>query len=121
MIWVDDNPENNEQYVSELTAAGAYVIASPDLEHVRMVLEHGPVDVLISDIGRGLRRDAGFEDLRALQAEGLAPNTALFFTARVTPANQSAAAALGAEVFSSPSDLFRRLGRATRKAQPLAK
>jgi hypothetical protein len=86
-----------------------------------MVLEHGPVDVLISDIARDARKDAGFEDLRTLQAAGLAPNTALFFTARVTPANQTAAAALGAEVYSAPSDLFRRLGRVARKAQPLAK
>ena len=121
VIWIDDNPENNEQYVSALTAAGAYVIASPDIEHTRLVLEHGPVDVLISDIARGGRRDAGFDDLKALAADGLAPRTLLFFTARVTPGNQAAAAALGAEVYSSPTELFKRLGGAPRGAQPLVK
>ncbi|HET8755180.1 MAG TPA: P-loop NTPase fold protein [Solirubrobacteraceae bacterium] len=120
VLWVDDNPENNEQYVSELTAAGAYVIASPDIDHVRMVLEHGPVDVLISDIARGGRRDAGFEDLKGLVADGLAPRTLLFFTARVTPGNQAAAGALGAEVYSSPTELFKRLAGAPRGAQPAA-
>jgi CheY-like chemotaxis protein len=121
VIWVDDNPEHNEQYVSELKAAGAFVITSPQIDHVRMVLEHGPVDVLISDIARDGRREAGFEDLEALAADGLAPRTVLFFTARVTPGNQAAAAALGAEVYSSPTELFKRLAGAPRGAQPLVK
>jgi len=109
VVWVDDEPDHNRKYVQALQNAGALVVTSQDTEHVRTVLAHGPVDVLISDIGRDGRPEGGFEDLRALRAEGLAPRTVFFFTTRVTPARQAAAAELGSEIVSAWPELERRL------------
>ena len=118
VIWVDDDPENNATFVDELQAGGAFVIVAEDTENVRMVLEHGPVDVLISDIGRGGQFEAGFEDLRQLRADGLAPRAVFFFTSRATPARLATAEELGASICTGPNELFRALAHVQRGSQP---
>jgi CheY-like chemotaxis protein len=109
VLWVDDAPENNREYVELLRAAGAGVETVTDTEQCRAALERGQVNVLISDIGRGERTEAGLEDLEAWRAAGLAPRTVLFFTSRVTPARRDAAARLGAGVVSDPGELIARV------------
>jgi CheY-like chemotaxis protein len=109
VLWVDNEPENNRDYVELLRAAGAGVETVTDTDECRAALERGQVNVLISDIGRGARSEAGFEDLEAWRAAGLAPQTVLFFTSRVTPARRDAAARLGAGVVSDPDELITRV------------
>jgi len=109
VLWVDDNPDSNRDYVELLAAAGAGVETVTDTEQCRAALERGHVDVLISDIGRGERSGAGFEDLETWRAAGLAPQTVLFFTSRVTPARRDAAAKLDAGVVSDPDELITRV------------
>jgi len=116
VIWLENQMAIIRPSVSDLQEGGAFVLVAPDIEQARIILEHGPVDVLIS----GLARTKALDDVRALRADGLAPATVLFFTSRVTPRLQAAAVALGTEVFSSPDELFRRLDRAPRGAQPRA-
>jgi CheY-like chemotaxis protein len=119
-IWVDDEPDHIRDHAQALQSAGALVFTAEDTEHVRTVLEHGPVDVLISDIGRDGRPEGGFEDLRTLRAAGLAPRTVIFFTTRVTPARQAAAAELGSDIVGSWPELERRLQSVPSGAQPAA-
>ena len=121
VLWVDDNPELNRQYAQELESGGATVLTALDTEQARTVLDHGDVDVLISDIGRQDRRDAGFEDLRAWREAKLAPAAAFFFTSHVSRARREAAAALDAEVMSDPGVLLLRIRIEVEVEDPVAK
>jgi CheY-like chemotaxis protein len=121
VLWVDDQPENNRRYVQQLEHAGATVLTALDTEHAAAVLDHGDVDVLISDIGRRGRREAGFEDLRAWRQAKLAPDAAFFLTSHVSRARRETAAELGAEVMSDPRALLWRVRLAVEVRDPSAR
>jgi CheY-like chemotaxis protein len=118
VLWVDDQPENNRGYAQQLEYGGATVLMAYDTEQARTALDHGEVDILISDIGRSDRPEAGFDDLRAWRAASLAPDAVFFFTSRVTRARREAAAELGAEVVSDPRVLLLRVGLAAEVKDP---
>ena len=61
--------------------------------------------LLISDIARGDRQNAGLEDLRAFREEGLYTGPAVFYALRPTGGQVSEANELNATVTSSPDDL----------------
>ena len=121
VLWVDDQPEDNRPYAKQLEYGGAAVLIAYDTEQARTLLDHGEVDILISDIGRPDRPEAGFEDLRAWRAANLAPDAVFFFTSRVTRARREAAAVLGAEVMSDPRVLLLRVGLAAEVKDPTAR
>lgn len=85
------------------------------------MLDRSGVDILISDIGRPDRPEAGFEDLRAWRDANLAPDAVFFFTSRVTRARREAAAVLGAEVMSDSRVLLLRVGLAAEVKDPTAR
>lgn len=109
VLWVDDRPAGNRDYVELLHSAGASVRTANDTKEAEAALERGPINVLISDIGRPGRPQAGFEDLSAWRAANLAPQAVVFFTSRVTPARRDAAAKLDAVVVSDPDELVTRV------------
>jgi CheY-like chemotaxis protein len=121
VLWVDDQPENNRRYAQQLEYGGATVLIAYNTEQARTVLDHGDVDILISDIGRPDRLEAGFEDVRAWRDANLAPDAVFFFTSRLTRARREAAAALGAEVTSDPRALLLRVGLAAEVNDPTAR
>jgi CheY-like chemotaxis protein len=121
VLWVDNDPKNNRPYAQQLEYGGATVLLALDTEQARTVLDHGDVDVLISDIGRPERPQAGFEDLREWRDANLAPDAAFFFTSRVTRARREAAAALRAEVMSDPRALLWRVRLTIEVSDPAAR
>lgn len=121
ILWVDDQPENNRPYAQQLEYAGATVLIAYDTEEAQAVLGRSGVDILISDIGRADRPEAGFDDLRRWRDANLAPDAAFFFTSRVTRARREVAATLGAEVMSDSRALLLRVGLAAEVKDPTAR
>jgi CheY-like chemotaxis protein len=124
LLWIDDNPANNAGLVGALERSGVRVTEARSGDEARSLLatRARPFDVLISDIGREGRADAGFEDLDAFRIEGLHAGPVVFYAARVTPARRKRAEGLDATVTASPYDLMNivsgMLGRAAVKSVP---
>jgi CheY-like chemotaxis protein len=127
VLWIDDKPSNNRYLAQALTRRGASVAEVPGIEEARRLLlaRTAPFDLLISDIGRGGRRDAGLEDLESLRETGLYAGPAIFFASRITPARRAWAEKLGAAVTADSSELMRfaenRLAPAERPVAATAK
>jgi CheY-like chemotaxis protein len=117
VLWIDDQPTNNRDLADYLRGQGARVNEVEDTEQARAALKSERCDVVISDIARPGRRDAGLDDLRQLQAEGLAPDVAFFYTSRVTTARTAAAHALGADIVSGPTELISALREAVARSR----
>jgi CheY-like chemotaxis protein len=113
ILWIDDNPSNNLGLVNSLTRmGGARVTAARDLDEARGQLTARSFDLLISDIGREGRPDAGFEDLASFRKDGLYNGPAIFYAARITPARRAQAEKLDAQITAAPSELMRMIDQA---------
>ncbi|MFF3407575.1 P-loop NTPase fold protein [Streptomyces sp. NPDC002742] len=107
VLWIDDHPERNTQFVDLLEAQGARVRVATDRDRAEFVLDTTRIDLLISDVQRGLDREAGLTDLGRWRESGRYPGPAVFFTSRTTPNREARAAALDAKVATSGALLFR--------------
>jgi CheY-like chemotaxis protein len=107
VLWVDDHPERNTQFVELLEAQGARVRVATDRGRAEQVLDVTRIDLLISDVQRGLDREAGLTDLGRWRESGRYSGPAVFFTSRTTPNREARAAALDAKVATSGALLFR--------------
>ncbi len=68
ILWVDDHPDNNAFPARVLSSAGAEIVTA--LSTTQALAAPGPFDLVISDLGRGMQRDAGVETVRALRQAG---------------------------------------------------
>ncbi|HEX2088052.1 MAG TPA: P-loop NTPase fold protein [Solirubrobacteraceae bacterium] len=118
VLWVDDRPEGNEGYAEAIRRAGGTVVQVRDVAEARKLLAQEQYEILLSDVSREGRAEAGLEDLERLRDEGVAPERAIFFTSRVTPSREARAAALRAHITSEPRALFDLLARAEPPPDP---
>jgi CheY-like chemotaxis protein len=120
LLWLDDNPENNEFMIEHLVTRGAVVYAATTGEHALQLLARVRLNVLVTDINR-YGSNVGFADLRALRDAGFA-GPALFFTSRLTEENRTRAKDAGAEGIVSSTDEIRdwlvRVRRTLRDDEP---
>jgi len=52
LVWVDDNPANNAFLIDRLSQEGWATELAPGTREGLEMLEHGPIDMLITDLGR---------------------------------------------------------------------
>ncbi|MGH3923405.1 MAG: hypothetical protein ACRDTT_11150 [Pseudonocardiaceae bacterium] len=79
----------------------------------------GQVDVVISNVGREGRPNAGLEDVERLRTEGRYDGPIVFSTSRVTRARREEAMRLGAlGITADPGGLYRMLAEAAFSRSP---
>jgi CheY-like chemotaxis protein len=123
ILWIDDKPENNLRLVEALRSSGADVETMFEGEGAAMLLPSYQPDLIISDIGRGERREAGFEDVEMFRERGLHDGPVVFYTARVTGARRTRAKEIGAKMAATEDELISAVADALRpqtlKAAPV--
>jgi CheY-like chemotaxis protein len=112
ILWLDDEHDNNTRIVAQLREVGAHVELATGAEDALDVLPAFDPELLISDIGRGIRFEAGFEDLEQLRIVGGYAGPVIFFTARITPKRRAVAKELGAEIVTGVDELFQAILKA---------
>jgi len=70
VLWVDDNPQNNDEFAALLNSLGVKVDRELSTELAINRLSSEKYDLVISDMGRPEGRDAGVQLLRAMRAKG---------------------------------------------------
>jgi len=118
VLWIDDHPDRNAAFVERLESEGAKVWLATDRERAEHVLGVTRIDLLISDVQRGLDRDAGITDLGHWRARGRYDGPVVFFARRVTPNSEARALELGARIATSGPMLFRYVDAAREPAAP---
>ena len=109
VLWVDDEPKQGDHQL--LPDGVELLVASSTAEAERILKSRRDIDLLISDIGRGLRRNAGLDDLASFQQTGLYDGPAIFYTSHPTTGQVEDAQQLGADVTSHPGELVRLVRR----------
>lgn len=71
VLWVDDRPQNNTNEADALRAAGMVVVNVTNTDDAIRQLKDSRFSVVISDMTRGLDREAGYELLDKMKEEGL--------------------------------------------------
>ncbi|MDT0612947.1 P-loop NTPase fold protein [Streptomyces lancefieldiae] len=107
ILWVDDHPGNNTEYVRRLELRGADVVQAEDGRTAEQVLGTLPIDLLLSDVARGTHRDVGFADLARWRERGTFDGPAVFFSGRITPARERRCRELGARIADGGPDFLR--------------
>ena len=114
ILWIDDKPENNFRLVEALRSSGADVETMLEGESAVTLLPSLQPDLIISDIGRGERREAGFEDVEMFRERDLHDGPVVFYTARVTGARRTRAREIGAKIASTEDELITAVADALR-------
>jgi CheY-like chemotaxis protein len=114
ILWIDDKPENNFRLVEALRSSGADVETMLEGESAATLLPSLQPDLIISDIGRGERREAGFEDVEMFRERDLHDGPVVFYTARVTGARRTRAREIGAKIASTEDELITAVADALR-------
>lgn len=70
VLWVDDNPGNNELAVRALTKLRLNVEQVTSTEAALESMQHRYFDLVISDMGRGTNMRAGYDLLKAIRVSG---------------------------------------------------
>lgn len=78
ILWVDDNPGNNERIASSLTAAGATVIEVLDTDQALAHPRLAECDVIASDMSRHGNHRAGYDLISGLRSRGLSAPVVIF-------------------------------------------
>ena len=106
MLWVDDNPDRNAATAESLRATGAHVlqVASTDEAVAALKREPGRYNILVSDVKRGERRMAGFEDLDLIRKEGEYDGPVVFYTLIVRQQDREEAEKLSALITNNPTE-----------------
>ena len=116
ILWVDDRPASNARLAERLMRRGADVVTARDDDEAATRV--ATVDLLISDIGRGSNRSAGFDELARLREERTYDGPAIFFTSFVTQARREQARALRAEITDQPGELMTLAARLLEETSP---
>jgi len=78
ILWVDDNPENNDHIGSRLAAGGASVALALDTEDAAGDPRLAQYDLVISDMERRGNRRAGYDLMRQLRARHVSAPVLIF-------------------------------------------
>jgi CheY-like chemotaxis protein len=105
IVWIDDHPENNKQIAEWLSEGGAQLYFAADGEEAAELLAATSPELLISDITRGERGEAGFDDLGHFREEKLYEGPAIFYATRISAGRRARAADLGALITSGEDSL----------------
>jgi CheY-like chemotaxis protein len=97
ILWVDDNPANNELAVRALTKFGLDVEQATSTEAAMAASRHRTFDLVISDMGRGSDMRAGYGLLKRLR-EGGSVVPFFIFAGLNTPEFKREAADRGAQL-----------------------
>jgi DNA-binding response OmpR family regulator len=118
VLWVDDHPENNAEDAAYLEFLGARVAVAEGARQAERILG-GPtrVDLLISDVARGMDGDAGFTTLRRWRDSGRYDGPAIFYTDRITPNREVRCREVGAEITGSSEELYQRVDAVLRSGR----
>lgn len=96
VLWVDDNPSNNDNEVTALRKIGLIVAQVTDTEAGLACLARHPYDLVISDMGRGTEKFAGYLLLEAIRASGNQAPYILYSAEGSKPAHRQEAVRRGA-------------------------
>ena len=69
ILWVDDNPANNDSEATALRKIGLVVDQVLSTAEGLQALKRHPYDLVISDMGRGAEKFAGYQLLDAIRAD----------------------------------------------------
>lgn len=97
ILWVDDNPTNNELAVRALTKFNLDIEQVTSTEAALTAFERGKFDLVISDMGRGTDMRAGYELLKLLRDRG-SKVPFFIFSGSDTPKFRREAAERGAQL-----------------------
>lgn len=94
----DNEPQFSDtgQLAISLRESGATVDSASDLKGAERSIKRKTPDVIVSDINRHGRDNAGLEDLQYLREKNLYAGPVVFYVARITAARRKWAGALGA-------------------------
>jgi CheY-like chemotaxis protein len=109
IVWVDDNHEGNARVADILRSSGADLHQTGDGDAAVELLRSVRPSLLISDVGRGDRPEAGFEDLERFRSEEIYEGPAIFFVARISTARRERAEQLGAAIVNREDELLKRI------------
>lgn len=124
VLWVDDQPQNNERERKDLDRRGIQVETAISTEQALEMLGGKGYELVISDMGRPPDRRAGYTLLDALRKAGN-PIPFVIFSADQRPEHDQEAVARGAlgsteYVTALTGMLMRTLRASTRRAPPAA-
>jgi hypothetical protein len=104
VLWVDDEPKRDDH---ALLPPGVNLMVATSTDEAKRLLtgRREPISLLISDVGRGAKRDAGLEGLKELREAGIYDGAAVFYTLRPTSRQVDEARSLNAAMTSSPDEL----------------
>jgi KAP family P-loop domain len=104
VLWVDDEPNRDDH---ALLPPGVNLMVATSTDEAKRLLagRREPISLLISDVGRGAKHDAGLEGLKELRDKGIYDGPAVFYTLRPTSRQVDEASSLNAAITSSPDEL----------------
>ena len=94
LLWVDDHPENNRSLRALMENAGCAVEIALDTERAMQRVREGPLDLIVTDMGRGSDPTAGLALLS--QLEDVRCPTVVFASPTAVLQHQQEARSLGA-------------------------
>jgi len=107
VLWVDDRPENNTSEAGALRGAGLIVVAVTNTDDAIRQLKLSNFSVVITDLGRGLDRQAGYDLIARMKAEGI-NRPVIIYAGRPSERDLAEAKEKGAVArVYSPTELFR--------------
>jgi CheY-like chemotaxis protein len=114
VLWVDDNPTNNELVVRALRRLRLDVEQTPSTEAALAAMQRRHFDLVISDMGRGNDMRAGYGLLKAIRDAGN-PVPFLIFSGSDKPQFRREAAERGAQLSTNDmlelmEHIIKRLG-----------
>ena len=91
ILWVDDNPGNNNAERNALSALKIQIDEAISTKNALTLLRMEDYNLVISDVGRGFNSTAGFDLLRTMRREGFEVPV-IFYTDRQRPVPEEALA-----------------------------
>jgi CheY-like chemotaxis protein len=106
ILWVDDEPQNNQYLMRAFQALGILVDLVPSTDAaVSFVLEHN-YDVIITDMGRPTDMRAGYTLLTELRAQGIRTPVLIYSSSDSEEYRQEALAAGAIDSTDSSQRVF---------------
>lgn len=106
VLWVDDNPDNNIYVRRSLEALGVRFVIATSTDDGLEQARRQTFDAIISDMGRGIDRTAGYMLLEELRKAGI-QSPFIIYAASADPKRRAEAKRRGAlDATNRPDELF---------------
>ena len=107
ILWVDDNPDNNVYERRSLEALGVKFVLAKSTDEGLAKARAQAFDVVITDMGRGVDRTAGYRLIEKLRADGI-QTPVLIYAASTNAERRAEARKKGAvDATNRPDELFK--------------